>query len=150
MHVARTQAAKRQELEAVGWATNLLPVAPRLELEDENAWLRQRIHDLEDRRAIKPNTKREKGEEGEGRRLRPVQGQKRQKETVEKEEPFKFSKYRKEKKEEEKHGGRALPAWEVTMRMRREMRERPLKRSTSRVKVRRGCSEEQRWTHLQR
>ena len=50
VHVTRCRAVHLGDLEHVGWATNLQPVVPRGELEDENAGLRRRLKDLQDRK----------------------------------------------------------------------------------------------------
>ena len=50
VHVTRCRAVNPGDLDHVGWATNLQPVVPRGDLEDENAGLRKKLKELQDKK----------------------------------------------------------------------------------------------------
>eukprot|EP00435_Cladocopium_sp_Y103_P066694 s652_g29.t1 len=65
VHVARTRKVTREDLEAVGWSTNLQPVVPVRPPGDENADLRDRMRRLEERPLGGGDQGREKSQRGE-------------------------------------------------------------------------------------
>eukprot|EP00435_Cladocopium_sp_Y103_P010372 s1034_g2.t1 len=143
VHVARSRKVSREDLEAVGWSTNLQPVVPVRPPQDENADLRDRMRRLEERPPGGGEQGRDKTqrEEDKGReRGRSPHGSKEKKAKKKKKKKKRQSsttssrgRRNREKKKREKRGSSPASAGggKKEKRDTEAPREKPLRRSTS-------------------